>query len=61
LEKQKGRCFDGHQDQQNGTLNFVKYLYMKNGALFENDCFKKGATWFCLCQPLKNGGSSPTS
>ena len=33
----------------------------KNSALFENNRFKKGATWFRICQSPKKGGSNPTS
>ena len=44
------------RDQQIDASNFVYSIGRKNSALFENYRFKKGTTWFRICQSLKKGG-----
>ena len=47
------------RDQQIDASNFVYSIGRKNSALFENYRFKKGATWFRICQSLKKGVRIP--
>ncbi|WP_204244560.1 hypothetical protein, partial [Butyricicoccus pullicaecorum] len=60
-ESKKGSNLMVRRDQQIDASNFVYSIGRKNSALFENYRFKKGTTWFRICQSLKKGGSSPTS
>lgn len=48
------------RDQQIDASNFVYSIGRKNSALFENYRFKKGTTWFRICQSLKKGVRIPT-
>ena len=47
------------RDQQIDASNFVYSIGRKNSALFENYRFKKGTTWFRICQSLKKGVRIP--